>query len=68
MSGKYKMSATEIRNYGTALLNQPYACGFFSWSYVEGGSTYFARLDIKNAMIALSKLAALHVRTSCQQP
>jgi hypothetical protein len=67
MSGKYKMSATEIKSYGTALLNQPYACGFFSWSYVEDGPTYFARTDIKSAMTTLSKLAAAHVKTSCRQ-
>ena len=67
LSGKYKMSATEIRTYGTALLNQSYACGFFSWSHVEGGAIYLARTDIKSAMTSLSKLAAAHVKTSCRQ-
>ena len=66
-TGEWKMSATEIKNYGTALLNQTYACGFFSWSYQEGGDTYIARSDIKSAMTDLSKKAAAHIKTSCQQ-
>jgi hypothetical protein len=66
-SGKYAMSATELRNYGTALLNQSYACGFFNWSYLEGGSTYLSRTDIKSAMTDLSRKAKAHVQTSCRQ-
>ena len=31
--GKYAMSASEIRTYGTALLSQSYACAFFNWMY-----------------------------------
>ncbi len=66
-SGKYKMSATEIRNYGNVLLNQTYACGFFNWTYILGGSTYFARTDIKSAMTYLSGKARTHSKTSCRQ-
>jgi len=66
-SGEWKMSPTEIRNYGTALLNQAYACGFFSWSYQEGGDLYMTRSDIKSAMTDLSKKAAAHIKTSCRQ-
>jgi hypothetical protein len=66
-SREWKMSAAEIRNYGTALLNQPYACGFFSWSYQEGGASYMARSDIKSAMTDLSRKAAAHLKTSCRQ-
>jgi hypothetical protein len=66
-TGKYAMSATELRNYGTVLLNQTYACGFFNWTYILGGSTYFARSDIKSAMTDLSKKAKAHVKTSCRQ-
>ena len=65
--GEYKMSATEIKNYGTALLNQSYACGFFSWSWLDGGEIYLARSDVKTAMIDLSRKAAAHVKTSCRQ-
>ena len=67
LSGKYKMSATEIRNYGTVLLNQTYACGFFNWTYILGGAEYMARTDIKSAMSYLSNKARYHVKTSCRQ-
>lgn len=67
LSGKYKMSATEIRNYGAAMLNQTYTCGFFNWTYILGGSTYFARTDISSAMSYLSNKARYHVKTSCRQ-
>ena len=66
-SGKYKMSATEIRNYGAVLLNQSYACAFFNWTYILGGAEYFARTDIKSAMSYLSSKARYHVKTSCRQ-
>ena len=65
--GKYAMSASEIRNYGTALLAQSYACGFFNWTYQYFGPTYYARSDIKSAMADLSTKAKAHARTSCQQ-
>jgi hypothetical protein len=66
-SGKWAMSANEIRNYGTALLSQSYACGFFNWAYNDFGLTYFARSDIKSALAALSTQATSHARTSCVQ-
>ena len=66
-SGKWSMSATELRNYGTALLSQTLACGWFNWSYLYTGSTYFGRADIKSAMTDLSNKAKAHVRTSCRQ-
>jgi hypothetical protein len=65
--GKYAMSATEIRDYGTALLNQSYACGFYNWMYQDMGLNYFNRVDIKSALAALSTKAKAHVRTSCRQ-
>jgi hypothetical protein len=63
-SGMYAMSATELRTYGTVLLNQSYACGFFNWTY---DGTYFGRSDIKSAMTDLSTIAKAHVKTSCRQ-
>lgn len=66
-SSKYKMSATEIRNYGTVLLNQTYSCAFFNWTYILGGQEYFARSDIKSAMTYLSGKARTHAKTSCRQ-
>jgi hypothetical protein len=64
---KWAMSAAEIRTYGTALLNQPYGCGFFNWTYQFFGPTYYSRTDIKSAMSELSSKAKAHVRTSCRQ-
>ena len=63
-SGKYSMSASELRSYGTALLNQSYTCGFYQWMH---NSTYFGRSDIKSAMSELSTKARAHVKTSCKQ-
>ena len=63
-SGKYSMSATELRNYGSALLNQSYGCAFYQWMY---NSTYFGRSDIKSAMADLSAKARAHTKTSCRQ-
>jgi hypothetical protein len=58
------MTATELKNYGTALLNQSYVCGFLMWQY---NSSYFGRSDIKSAMSTLSSKARNHTRTSCRQ-
>lgn len=67
MRGKWAMSATEIRTYGTALLGQSYVCGFISWTYLYTGATYFARTAIKSALTDLMYKAQAHVRTSCRQ-
>lgn len=61
---QWRMSANELRNYGTVLLNQSYACGFMMWTY---NATYYGRSDIKSAMTDLSAKAKAHVRTSCRQ-
>jgi hypothetical protein len=63
-SGKWKMSATEIRNYGGGLLSNSYVCGFFTWMW---DIPYYSRTDIKSAMTALSIQARAHARTSCRQ-
>jgi hypothetical protein len=66
-SGRYAMSASEIRSYGTALLNQSHSCGFYNWTYNYFGPTYYSRPDIKSALSELSTKARNHVRTSCRQ-
>ena len=63
-SGKYSMSASELRAYGTATLDQSYVCAFVMW---EHKSTYYDRTDINSAMTALSLKAKAHVKTSCRQ-
>ncbi len=62
--GYYAMSATQLKSWGTVLLNQSYACGFFMWQY---NSSYYGRSDIKASMAALSLMAKGHTKTSCQQ-
>ncbi|MFL5476440.1 MAG: hypothetical protein ACJ8A6_12165 [Gemmatimonadales bacterium] len=62
--GYYAMSATQLKSWGTALLNQSYGCAFFMWQY---NSSYYNRTDIKAAMAALSLKAKAHPKTSCQQ-
>ncbi|HZA93741.1 MAG TPA: hypothetical protein VE420_14045 [Gemmatimonadales bacterium] len=63
-SGKYSMSGSELRSYGTTILDQTYACAFVMW---EHKPTYYDRTDIKSAMSALSLKAKAHVKTSCRQ-
>jgi hypothetical protein len=63
-SGKYSMSATELRTYGSTLLNASYACGFIMWMH---NLTYYGRSDIKSAMADLSSKAKAHAKTSCRQ-
>ena len=62
--GKYAMSATELRTYGSALLAESYVCGFFNWQH---NSTYYGRTDVKSAMAELSKKAKAHAKTGCRQ-
>jgi hypothetical protein len=62
--GKYAMSASEIRSYGSALLGQSYACGFFNWMF---DSNYYGRSDIRSAMADMSAIARSHAKTSCRQ-
>jgi hypothetical protein len=62
-SGKWKMSATEIRNYGLPLLSNSYVCGFIQWMW---DPAYYGRADIKSAMTALSIKAKAHASTSCR--
>ena len=63
-SGKWAMSATEIRNYGSAMLSVGEACAFFNWTWDDD---FYSRSDIKNAMADVSALARKHARTSCRQ-
>jgi hypothetical protein len=63
-SGKYSMSASEIKTYGSVLLNQGYSCGFYNWTY---DATYYGRSDIKSAFGDLSTKAKNHLKTSCSQ-
>jgi hypothetical protein len=63
-SGKWAMSASEIRNYGSAMLDPSYVCGHFIWTH---DTEYYGRSDIKNAMADISAKARSHAKTSCRQ-
>ena len=63
-SGKYAMSASEIKSYGSTLLNESYSCAYNMWEY---DATYFGRSDIKSAFADMSLKARAHAKTSCRQ-
>ncbi len=63
-SGKYAMSASEIRNIGSALLSEGRACGLYNWTH---DSDYYNRSTIKSAMADVSAKARNHSKTSCKQ-
>ena len=63
-SGKWAMSASEIRSYGNAMLGESLACAFFNWTHDQ---TFYARSDIRSAMADVSARAKAHSRTSCRQ-
>jgi hypothetical protein len=67
LSNRWAMSAAEIKNYGTAILAQPYVCGFIAWTYLYQGADYFNRTTVKSSMTTLSNLAKSHAQTSCRQ-
>ena len=62
-SGKWAMSASELKGYGTAMLSSSHACAFVMRSFDE---SYYGRSDIERAMADLSAQARNHARTSCQ--
>jgi hypothetical protein len=61
---RWSMSASELRKYGSAMLSQSRACGFFNWQH---DSRYYNRSDIRKAMAELSAKAKRHAKTSCRQ-
>ncbi|HEY7480052.1 MAG TPA: hypothetical protein VH680_06040 [Gemmatimonadales bacterium] len=62
--GHWRMSPTEIRKYGGALLAQSLACAFFNWHH---DAAFYNRADIKSAMTEVSAKARAHAKTACRQ-
>lgn len=62
--GKWAMSASELRKYGSAMLGQSHACAFFNWQH---DLKYYGRSDIKSALADLSAKAKAHAKTACRQ-
>jgi hypothetical protein len=62
--GRWAMSASEVRSYGSAMLAESYICGFTMWKYTP---EYYSRPDMQSAMADLSIRAENHASTSCRQ-
>jgi hypothetical protein len=61
--GKFAMSATQLRSWGTALVAPSRVCGLLMSRYDEG---YFGRSDIKDAVAVVGEKARTHAATSCR--
>ena len=59
---KERLTATQLKDFGSVLLGSSKACAFISWQY---NADYLALSDIQSAMALLSKKAARHVQTPC---
>jgi hypothetical protein len=64
LNSTWAMSATELKNYGAAMLAPSYACAFVMWRY---DATYYGRSDISQAMSTLAATARSHAKSSCKQ-
>jgi hypothetical protein len=58
-----KMSASQVRSWGSALLNSSYPCAFLSWQY---SSSYLGSSSMKDAMKYLSSKARNRASKSCR--
>jgi len=61
--GQLAASASDLREFGSALLESSYACAFISWRQDE---KYMSRSDIKEAMSHLADKARGHPYKSCR--
>jgi hypothetical protein len=61
--GKFAMSATQLRTWGTALVAQSRVCGLMMSRYDEG---YFGRSDVKDAVAVVGEKARTRAATSCR--
>lgn len=62
-SGRYSMSASQIRSWGGTMLSNSYPCAFLSWRY---DSRYLGRSDIKSANTYLADKARAKSTKSCR--
>jgi len=61
--GKFAMSASQLRSWGSALVAQTQVCGLMMARYDEG---YFGRSDVKDAVAVVGEKARTHAATSCR--
>ncbi len=59
---RYAMTAAQVRQWGGALMADPYSCAFINWEY---NAAYFSRSDIKAALQELSEKAQSRPKKSC---
>jgi hypothetical protein len=57
------MTASEVENWGSALLSSSYPCAFINWEY-QGD--YFSSSGIRSAMSALRRKAESRSTKSCK--
>ena len=62
-SGRYAMSASQLRSWGSAMLGNSYPCAFISWQY---NSRYMNRSDIRSANGYLAGKARSKGTKSCR--
>ena len=62
-SGRFAMSASQLRSWGATMLGDSYPCAFISWQY---NSRYMGRSDIKSAMSYLAGKARSKGYKSCK--
>jgi len=62
--GRYPMSASQIKSFGSALASNSYACGVYNWRY---DTRYFGRSDIKAAIAYVASKSKNRTRQSCRQ-
>ncbi|MEA2714706.1 MAG: hypothetical protein QOK27_2667 [Gemmatimonadales bacterium] len=63
-TGRWEMSAREVKNVGTVLAQAGYACAMLSWQY---SSTFVSRTGMGTALSAVSTAARNRSRTSCKK-
>jgi len=62
-SNNSKMTASQIKSWGSTLLNSSYPCAFISWEY---NSTYLNKSSIRDAMSYLHRKAKDRSSKSCR--
>lgn len=62
-SGRYAMSASQLRSWGATMLSNSYPCAFLSWAY---NAKYMGRSDIKSAKAFLAGKARGKSTKSCR--
>ncbi len=65
-SGKWSMSAQELRDYAGTLVGSDGACAFLMWRYDWNDYVYFERPDIHAAISELAALAASRDAPRCR--